>query len=63
MLDMYIKPGKEVIDYLTPITGISESDLVNVTSNLSDLQVCAQNVVFMLSSSISEAKLCFILDV
>ena len=44
---MFVKPRKAVIDYLTPITGISEADLENVTSNLFDVQVCIHNHIFL----------------
>ena len=42
---MLVKPGKVVVDYLNPITGISEADLQNVTSNLVDAQVSFYNLV------------------
>ena len=42
---MLVKPGKLVVDYLTPVTGISEADLQNVASNLVDAQVSFYNLV------------------
>lgn len=37
-LDKFVKPGKEIVDYRTDITGITASDLDGVTCSLNDVQ-------------------------
>ncbi|KAI5080556.1 hypothetical protein GOP47_0003739 [Adiantum capillus-veneris] len=38
LVDMLVKPERPVIDYLTPITGISEADLTDVTCSFYEAQ-------------------------